>query len=237
MSGWGAAAAAIAPIVGNVAQQGMANANSRRANYRNVQNWHMANEYNSPKAQMQRLQEAGLNPNLIYGNGISGASGNAGNVSGASVAHAGNLTAGALDSYIGFKAKKAQVDLLEQQLLNAKEQQRLISNNADEAWYDAVNKNYGDPMNPIAENMRLRNEKSRLDIVSKTIDNNIKDATKAARVKEIYWKAERAEKQYEGEALRNELYRLQQEFLRIGLDRNAPWYAKLIGSIFNRYVK
>lgn len=28
--------------------------------------WQMENEYNSPKAQMQRYQEAGLNPNLIY---------------------------------------------------------------------------------------------------------------------------------------------------------------------------
>ena len=29
--------------------------------------WEMQNEYNSPRAQMQRFQEAGLNPNLIYG--------------------------------------------------------------------------------------------------------------------------------------------------------------------------
>lgn len=29
--------------------------------------WTMQNEYNSPRAQMQRYQEAGLNPNLIYG--------------------------------------------------------------------------------------------------------------------------------------------------------------------------
>lgn len=31
--------------------------------------WHMQNAYNHPMAQMQRLQEAGLNPNLVYGNG------------------------------------------------------------------------------------------------------------------------------------------------------------------------
>lgn len=29
--------------------------------------WHAANEYNSPKNQMARYAEAGLNPNLIYG--------------------------------------------------------------------------------------------------------------------------------------------------------------------------
>lgn len=33
--------------------------------------WNMQNEYNSPAAQMARLKEAGLNPNLVYGNGGS----------------------------------------------------------------------------------------------------------------------------------------------------------------------
>lgn len=31
--------------------------------------WNRQNEYNSPIAQMTRLKEAGLNPNLVYGNG------------------------------------------------------------------------------------------------------------------------------------------------------------------------
>ncbi len=31
--------------------------------------WNMNNQYNSPFQQMQRLREAGLNPNLIYGKG------------------------------------------------------------------------------------------------------------------------------------------------------------------------
>lgn len=37
----------------------------------NRENWRRANEYNSPQQQMQRLKEAGLNPNLIYGNGAT----------------------------------------------------------------------------------------------------------------------------------------------------------------------
>lgn len=36
----------------------------------NIESWNMQNEYNSPSAQMQRLRDAGLNPNLMYsGNG------------------------------------------------------------------------------------------------------------------------------------------------------------------------
>jgi len=34
--------------------------------------WNMQNQYNSPKEQMMRFKEAGLNPNLIYGQGNSG---------------------------------------------------------------------------------------------------------------------------------------------------------------------
>lgn len=36
---------------------------------RDMRNWTMTNEYNSPQAQMKRLQAAGLNPHLVYGNG------------------------------------------------------------------------------------------------------------------------------------------------------------------------
>lgn len=39
-----------------------------------LDDWNRVNEYNHPLQQMQRLKEAGLNPNLVYGSG-SGASG------------------------------------------------------------------------------------------------------------------------------------------------------------------
>lgn len=38
----------------------------------NIAFWRMQNEYNSPQAQMQRFQEAGLNPNLVYSQGNPG---------------------------------------------------------------------------------------------------------------------------------------------------------------------
>lgn len=48
---------------------------------RNIDLWNMQNAYNTPKSQMERYQAAGLNPNLIYGNGSSSA-GNADRPSG-----------------------------------------------------------------------------------------------------------------------------------------------------------
>lgn len=36
-----------------------------------LSDWEMTNAYNDPSSQMQRLQNAGLNPNLVYGNGAT----------------------------------------------------------------------------------------------------------------------------------------------------------------------
>lgn len=37
----------------------------------NLEQWNRENAYNTPTNQMQRLSEAGLNPNLVYGNGAT----------------------------------------------------------------------------------------------------------------------------------------------------------------------
>ena len=42
----------------------------------NKEMWNLENEYNSPKNQMARYREAGLNPNLMYGSVSSGNSNN-----------------------------------------------------------------------------------------------------------------------------------------------------------------
>lgn len=39
---------------------------------KNLEMWNLQNKYNAPGAQMQRLQEAGLNPHLMYGKGTVG---------------------------------------------------------------------------------------------------------------------------------------------------------------------
>ncbi|QXN74988.1 DNA pilot protein [Microvirus mar1] len=39
---------------------------------KDLEMWNRQNTYNSPLNQMQRLEAAGLNPNLVYGNGVTG---------------------------------------------------------------------------------------------------------------------------------------------------------------------
>lgn len=44
---------------------------AREQNAWNLQQWERENAYNTPSAQLQRLKDAGLNPNLMYGSGQS----------------------------------------------------------------------------------------------------------------------------------------------------------------------
>lgn len=88
----------------------------------NLDFWRMQNEYNSPEMQMQRFKAAGLNPNLIYGQGNAG---NAGSISTPDVQQPqwrvpefGNAFRGAgaaLGAYFDYEIKQAQADNLRAQ--------------------------------------------------------------------------------------------------------------------------
>lgn len=73
-------AAAVISTAGNVwsaMETNAANARmQQRQNEWNASMWEKNNEYNSPKEQMKRLREAGLNTDLMYGQQAGGASGN-----------------------------------------------------------------------------------------------------------------------------------------------------------------
>lgn len=45
---------------------------AKMQNQWNIDQWQRENEYNTPSAQMKRLSDAGLNPDLFYQNGVSG---------------------------------------------------------------------------------------------------------------------------------------------------------------------
>lgn len=75
--GWGGVLSAGLGMVGNIVSTAMTNrANremQREANEQNERLWREQMEYNSPASQMARFKQAGLNPNLAYGdNGNAG---------------------------------------------------------------------------------------------------------------------------------------------------------------------
>ncbi len=63
-------AAVTASVVGAFSQRRTNKKNRELAEYqysKDVEMWEKNNEYNSPESQMDRYQQAGLNPNLVYG--------------------------------------------------------------------------------------------------------------------------------------------------------------------------
>lgn len=125
-----AAIAAGASLLGqgiNFYQQGKTNAQTlaynqimyHRQRRDALADWNMMNDYNSPKAQMARLKEAGLNPNLIYGNGTT-ATGQSSPVRSQDVKQfspqAPQMDLGAVAStYYNTQTQQLQMDLLQKQ--------------------------------------------------------------------------------------------------------------------------
>jgi hypothetical protein len=135
-----AAGASLASQGINAGAQASMNRKTRQWNERQYQiqrdqalaDWMRQNEYNHPAAQMQRLKEAGLNPNLVYGKGadaMSGQSVRSTDVKSwspqAPQVDLSGATQGLLFAGVNLKAKQAQVDNLEQVVKNnkAKEQE------------------------------------------------------------------------------------------------------------------
>ena len=69
-------ASVLGSLIGNIGSK----KRQKRADKANIKFWRMQNAYNDPAQQMSRLKKAGLNPNLIYGQSVSGATGQAGAV-------------------------------------------------------------------------------------------------------------------------------------------------------------
>lgn len=90
---------------------------AKEARDHDVRMWQMQNEYNTPAMQMQRLKEAGLNPNLMYGQGNTG---NASSPQKAPIPEVGNELsslaqmsfAPVLSMYQDWRVKNAQIENL-----------------------------------------------------------------------------------------------------------------------------
>lgn len=82
----GAIITGVSQIGGNLIQNSGTKRSQRRADKMNIKFFNMQNAYNTPESQMARLKKAGLNPNLIYGQSVGGATGNSGSAPSASKA-------------------------------------------------------------------------------------------------------------------------------------------------------
>jgi len=115
--------------------------------------YHMQNAYNSPASQMERLKSAGLNPNLVYGNGAQAS--NAAPVRSASAPSSPvtrtNINAGgAMQQYLNSQQMKLQND-------NLKAQNTVLLEQAKNIAADTQQKTFGAGLKEFDLNFRTEN--------------------------------------------------------------------------------
>lgn len=157
MSGFGTLAAGAAlDLASGLFNTGTQYATSKKLmdyqNKLNIQNWHMANEYNSPKAQMERYKAAGLNPNLVYGSLGQSAAGNLSSPSSSGINPRTNFSG----SVSSFMIAAAQAKNLQLQNKNIEAQNKQIEANIRKT--DAETTSITENTNQLVEFKPLRKD-------------------------------------------------------------------------------
>lgn len=120
----------------------------KTADYQNAQQlafWNLNNDYNSPVSVMQRLEEAGLNPNLVYNNGGSSYQ--------ATMPTAGKAS---------FQYSHDQNPLIFQQLANMESQNALLkAQSSNLFWQAGLNQNNASIANSNANMARWKEDYAR----------------------------------------------------------------------------
>lgn len=115
------------------------------------ENWRMMNEYNAPSAQMERLVEAGLNPNLIYGSGgVTGTTSLPGSAH-ASSSYSSPYTTQGLTNYIQLRRFDKDMALADQNIDTSRADAEL--KRAQAAYYGSQTKGQ-DLENYVADNIK-----------------------------------------------------------------------------------
>jgi hypothetical protein len=83
---------------------------ARRARAHDLNMWDKTNAYNDPKSQMERLRNAGLNPNMVYGGSSGQTAGTANALPGAKAPDYNMDIGKPMQDYITFKNTEAQTD-------------------------------------------------------------------------------------------------------------------------------
>lgn len=155
----------------------------------NIAFWDMQNEYNSPERQMERLKNAGLNPNMLYdktGAVIPAQNINTPDVQGAQfrTPDFGSVGQGLVQGYFDTKIKQAQYDNLKAQNTNIVQDSLLKMSQAELAGADAEQKSRYNHIlyqtqDALVEQVFADLDKKRADTAF-TLDENARKAAMAA---------------------------------------------------------
>lgn len=210
-----------------------------RAHRLNLDAWNRQNEYNHPLAQMQRLREAGLNPNMIYGSSPTSATGQAGQIAPvkATDVRFENPLVG-LQLHSDIKQRQAQTnnlrvqnDVLEQEaIIKALEagikSNTLKSTSAKASVSQDLANSSVDAARENVKNIQLRNQ-------NQEVQNTIQDSTKLAQISRIRTEAKKAVQDLSGQKLLNRLRHLEVQLKEMGIERTDNMIFRMLGRSWN----
>lgn len=213
----------------------------------NERMWNMTNTYNSPQEQMKRLQEAGLNPNLIYGSGSqTGGTASPTTAPSSSFKAAapqfdlGSAVGTAFDRHFNTQLKVAQLD-------NLKAQNDVIR---QEALYKSVQTDALSTQNALSVDaydfdLQGRQQKAELLGTQHVIKENeleILRATKqttiesaVAKLAQLRYGAELTKEQIQTMNQNQQVQQMNIELQKNGIRPNDPIYYRLIGMFLSKF--
>lgn len=232
----------LAPAILGAASLGsslISNSGSRRsqnrANKHNIAFWNMQNEYNNPQAQMERLRKAGLNPNMIYGASPTSATGNAGQIAPSKPAPYNiDNPLKDINQFADVKQREATTDnlkaqntVLQQEAILKAAQTGNIGINTAKSKFDLglAEELKNTSLQAATANLRQTEQNT----IGKQLDNTIKSQTVKEQVKRIFYESKIARETLKGTDLQNQLKQLEIDLRKLGIERNDPWYFRILG--------
>lgn len=220
---------------------------AKLTNAQNIEFWKMQNAYNTPAAQMSRYKEAGLNPNLIYGQGTPG---NATPISPMSrpdnrVTSQGDRAAkslGAMTDFMQMRAMEIEMANREQdtRVKEAEETKKRketlgVELNNELLWQLMPSKK-----GQAEANVRKTEAETALkkwQAEKEKIDYKFKSGTFNERINAARYLAEQARANLKGQELLNALRQLEVDLNKLGIQKTDHLGYRILGRFMNEFTK
>lgn len=214
---------------------------------REVEYFNMQNAFNDPSAQMQRLQNAGLNPNLVYGNGATTEAAGlsprgpqqpnfqAPQMDLGSVAQQAMMFRQADANIARTEAETEQIQSRTEGTEFQNEVNRLISSSK-------VAERYSWASDQIAINSQRLNAEYEAwkssNFAGTSFDDPNSPLAKAqsAGLRQALEELENTKSRRTLQELEAEYKRFENNLMRAGISRNSPWFVKILGDLIMKFM-
>ncbi len=222
-------------VIGNIGNK----ASQKRADAYNLAQWHRNNSYNHPSAQMQRLQQAGLNPHLVYG-GTSG--GTAGQSSAKTPSKASEFNFDnpmkSITDFSNVEQRELTYDNLRAQndvlIQDSALKASMASLNVQKTSHDKFNLGLAKSLEQNSLQVAQANlVKIKNQNISLGISNKINKGTINTQMEMIRTQAQKAKKELRGQELTNKLRKLEINLNEMGIQKGDELYWRALGQYFN----